>query len=47
LKGKLNRLSHLAQYATISVETGQGVRKGVLGYVFYAAYASIKWLFVR
>jgi hypothetical protein len=46
-QGKIKRLSHLAQYATITVEAGKGVKKGVLGYVFYAAYAGIKWLFVR
>lgn len=47
LQGKIKRLSHLAQYATITVEAGKGVKKGMLGYVFYAAYAGVKWLFVR
>jgi hypothetical protein len=47
LQGKIKRLSHLTQYATITVEAGKGVKKGVLGYVFYAAYTGVKWLFVR
>ncbi len=47
LKGKINRLAHLAQYATITIETSNGVKKGVLGYAFYSVYSGVKWLFVR
>jgi len=47
LKGKINRLTHLAQYATITVQTSNGVKKGVLGYAFYGVYSGVKWLFVR
>ena len=44
--GRLKRLSHLVQYATITVSTKTPVRPGPFGYVFYALYSSIKWLFV-
>jgi hypothetical protein len=46
VKGKLDRLSHLIQYSTITVKTADEIRPGPLGYIFYGLYAGIKWLFV-
>ncbi len=46
LKGKIDRLSHLVQYSTITVRTTSEVRPGPIGYVFYGLYTGIKWLFV-
>lgn len=46
LKGKLRRMSHLVEYATISVNTDNQVRPGPLGYVFVGLHKGIKWLFV-
>lgn len=45
-KGKLGRLSHLVQYATITVTTVNEIRPGPAGYLFYGLYSGIKWLFV-
>ncbi len=47
LKGKLERLSHLVEYATITVRTDCQIRPGPVGYVFYQMYNGVKWLFVR
>ncbi len=46
LKGKIERLSHLVQYATVTVQTAKEVRPGPIGYVFYGLYEGIKWLFI-
>jgi hypothetical protein len=46
LKGKIDRLSHLVQYSTITVRTINEVRPGPVGYLFYGIYTGIKWLFV-
>jgi hypothetical protein len=45
-KGRLGRLSHLVQYATITVTTVNEIRPGPAGYLFYGLYSGIKWLFV-
>jgi hypothetical protein len=45
-KGRLGRLSHLVQYATITVTTINEIRPGPAGYLFYGLYSGIKWLFV-
>jgi hypothetical protein len=47
LKGRLNRLTHLSQYATISVTTENKVKLGILGYFSYGIYKAVAWLFVR
>jgi hypothetical protein len=47
LKGKLSRISHLTEYATISIRLHEKVKPGVLGYVFIGAWKAVKWLFVR
>jgi hypothetical protein len=46
LTGRMNKLKHLATYATITITTTQPLRPGPLGYVFYGLYRAIKWLFV-
>ena len=47
LKGKLNRLSHLSEYATITIDMEVRKKPGLIGYVFVGAYKSVRWLFVR
>ncbi len=46
LSGRINRLKHLADFSTITITTTAPVRPGPIGYVFYAAYVAVKWLFV-
>lgn len=46
LKGRLNRLSHLSEYSTISVTTKRKIRPGPLGYFFVGAYKLVEKLFV-
>ncbi|UCE67483.1 MAG: DUF4349 domain-containing protein [Candidatus Zixiibacteriota bacterium] len=47
LKGKIERLSHIVAYSSITVETTDPARPGPVGYVFYGLYKGIEWLFVR
>lgn len=47
LKGKLKRLNHLSEYATITINLRDKKKPGVLGYVGLGLYHSVKWLFVR
>ena len=47
LKGKLKRLSHLSEYATITIDMEVRKKPGLIGYVFVGAYKSVRWLFVR
>lgn len=47
LEGKLNRLKHLEEYSTISVNIHQKKKLGILGYVSVGLYKGVKWLFVR
>ncbi len=46
LKGKIERLSHIVAYSSITVETTDPTRPGSVGYVFYGLYKGIEWLFV-
>ncbi|UCC79919.1 MAG: DUF4349 domain-containing protein [Candidatus Zixiibacteriota bacterium] len=46
LKGKIERLSHIVAYSSITVETTEPTRPGPVGYAFYGLYQGIKWLFV-
>jgi hypothetical protein len=46
LTGQLNRLKHLVRFSTISVYTGEKIKPGPIGYVFYGIYEAVKWLFV-
>lgn len=47
MTGKLNRLTHLADYSTIEVEMTEKKQIGVLGYVGIGFYKAVRWLFVR
>lgn len=50
LKGKINRLSNLSRFATISVDfidVTEEPKPGPIGYIFVGLYKGIKWLFVR
>ena len=47
LEGKLNRLKHLEEYSTITVNIHQKKKLGILGYVSVGLYKGVKWLFVR
>lgn len=47
IKGRLNRLSHLSEFATITIDWEVKKKPGLIGYVFIGAYKSVRWLFVR
>lgn len=47
LKGKMKRIEHLSDFATITVNVREKTKPGVLGYVFMGIYEGIAWLFVR
>jgi len=47
LEGKMNRIGHLEEFATITVDVKEKVKLGVLGYVSVGLYEGVKWLFVR
>lgn len=47
LKGELNKLGVLAEYATITIDLEKQSKPGVIGYVFVGIYKGVKWLFVR
>lgn len=47
LKRKIERLSHLIDYASVTVETVEEIRPGPIGSVFTGLAKGIKWLFVR
>ncbi|MBK8397386.1 MAG: DUF4349 domain-containing protein [Leptospiraceae bacterium] len=46
LKGKMNLYQNMVQYSKINVYLVERERKGPLGWVFYAAYVGIRWLFI-
>jgi len=47
LKGQMNRIDHLDEFSTITINLRVKKKPGVLGYVFVGAYEAVKWLFVR
>jgi len=47
LKGKMNRINHLSEYSTITVNLKEKKKPGIIGYVGIGIYRSVKWLFVR
>jgi hypothetical protein len=47
IKGKMNRIDHLSQFATINITLQEYKKPGVLGYVGLGFYHAVKWLFVR
>ena len=46
-EGKLNKLTHLADMATITVQLQEKDKLGPLGYVFVGLWKGVRWLFVR
>ncbi len=47
LKGRMNRIDHLAEYSTITIELKEKKKPGLLGYIGLGLYHAVKWLFVR
>jgi hypothetical protein len=47
LQGKIDRLDHLVDYATIEVNYEKGKKPGVIGYVIGGVFKAVNWLFVR
>lgn len=47
LKGQLQELSHLTEFATVTVHTKKPLKRGILGEVGYQIYRGVSWLFVR
>lgn len=46
MKGKLERMKHMSDYSTITINIEQKVQPGILGYVGIGVYKAVKWLFV-
>lgn len=47
LKGLLNKLDNLEEFATITISIREKAKLGILGYVGVGLYKSVKWFFVR
>ena len=47
IKGRMNRLMHLSDFATITINFEEKKKPGLVGYLFVGAYKSVRWLFVR
>lgn len=47
IKGRMNRLVHLSDFATITIQYEEKKKPGLIGYLFVGAYKSVRWLFVR
>lgn len=47
LEGKMQKLSHLSQYSTITINIKPKPKPGILGYLGIGIYKTVKWLFVR
>jgi hypothetical protein len=47
LKGQMQRIDHLAQYATITVYIKEKKKPGIIGYIGVGIFKAVKWLFVR
>lgn len=47
MEGKLAKLTHLVELATIRIELDEKERLGPLGYVFVGTWKGVRWLFVR
>lgn len=47
LKGKLNKLDNLEEFATITITIREKAKLGLIGYVGVGLYKTIKWFFVR
>jgi hypothetical protein len=46
LEGKINKLSHLEEYSTITVYVQEKVRPGPIGFVFKYLYKGVRYLFI-
>lgn len=46
-KGKMNRIDHLSEYSTITINLKEKKKPGLIGYIGVGLYYSVKWLFVR
>jgi len=47
LKGKMNRMNHLSEFSTITIDLKEKKKPGLLGYIGIGLYHTVKWLFVR
>jgi hypothetical protein len=47
MKGRMSRIDHLDEFATITVSLSEKKKPGVLGYVALGVYHGVKWLFVK
>ncbi len=47
LKGQINKLDNLEEFATITISIKEKKKLGLLGYVGVGLYKGVKWLFVR
>lgn len=47
LKGKMNRIDHLSEFSTITINLRERKKPGPIGYVGMGLYHAVKWLFVR
>jgi len=47
MEGKLNRLTHLSEFSTLTIYLQQRKKLGILGYIGVGLYESVRWLFVR
>lgn len=47
LKGKMNRIDHLSEFSTITINLKEKKKLGPIGYIGMGLYQAVKWLFVR
>lgn len=47
MEGRMNKLTHLGEMATIDILVYERPKLGPLGYVFHGVWKGIRWLFVR
>ncbi|WP_338790751.1 DUF4349 domain-containing protein [Bernardetia sp. MNP-M8] len=47
LKGQINKLDNLEEFATITISIKEKKKLGLLGYVGVGLYKGVKWFFVR
>ncbi len=47
LKGRMNRIDHLSEFSTITINLKKNKKPGLIGYLGIGLYNSVKWLFVR
>jgi hypothetical protein len=47
MQGRMNKLTHLSDLATIQVDLQEREKLGPLGYIFVGLWRGVSWLFVR